>query len=105
MKVNNNSDIHSFDEILDAKYGAPGTKEREEFDREAYMFCIGQMIHDARKKEGMTQSQLAEKVGATKSYISRIEKGLIEPGVALFFRIMEALGLRVDFVRPLAWSV
>ena len=25
MQTNSNPDVHSFDEILDAKYGAPGT--------------------------------------------------------------------------------
>lgn len=49
----------------------------------------------------MTQSDLAKKVGTDKTYISRIEKGVIEPGVGMFFRIAEALGLRVDIVRPL----
>ena len=31
-------------------------------------------------------------VGTNKSYISRIEKGSLEPGVGLFFRIIDALG-------------
>lgn len=49
----------------------------------------------------MTQSDLARKVGTDKTYISRIEKGLVEPGVGLFFRIIDALGLKIDIVRPL----
>lgn len=49
----------------------------------------------------MTQSDLAKKVGTDKTYISRIEKGAIEPGVGLFFRIMDALGLKVEIARPL----
>ena len=54
----------------------------------------------ARKQEHVTQETLAERVGTNKSYISRIEKGLVEPGAGLFLRIMGALGLRVDIVRP-----
>lgn len=96
-----NNDIGSFDEILDAKYGKIGTAERDEFHKEAYSYCVGQIIHDARKQEKMTQSDLARKVGTDKTYISRIEKGAIEPGVGLFFRIMDALGLKVDIVRPI----
>ena len=61
----------------------------------------GQIILDARKQERMTQSDLAKKVGTDKTYISRIEKGAIEPGVGLFFRIMDALGLKVEIARPL----
>ena len=52
----------------------------------------------------MTQSELAKKVGTDKTYISRIERSAIDPGVGMFFRIIEALGLRVDIVRPLICS-
>ena len=49
----------------------------------------------------MTQSELAEKVGTNKTYISRIENGVIEPGVGLFFRIIDALGLKIEIVKPI----
>ena len=95
-----NNQIGSFDEILDAKYGKIGSNQREDFHKEAYAYCVGEMIKDARKQEHVTQEALAERVGTNKSYISRIEKGLVEPGAGLFLRIMGALGLRVDIVRP-----
>ena len=95
------SNIGSFDAILDEKYGKVGTPERDAFHREAYAYCVGQIILGARKQERMTQSDLAKKVGTDKTYISRIEKGAIEPGVGLFFRIMDALGLKVEIARPL----
>lgn len=85
---------------MDAKFGKVGSPEREEFRKEAYSYCVGQIIYDARKQEKMTQAQLAEKVGTNKSYISRIEKGSIEPGVSIFFRIIDALGLKIDIVKP-----
>ena len=89
------------DAILDRDYGKVGTPEREQFRKEAYAYCVGQVILDARKQEHMTQSELAKKVGTDKTYISRIEKGVIEPGVGMFFRIIDALGLKVDIVRPI----
>lgn len=95
-------EIGSFDSILDEKYGKAGTPEREEFNREAYAYCMGQMVMEARKHENMSQSELAEKVGTNKTYISRIERGVIEPGIGLFCRIADALGLRVELVRPLS---
>lgn len=49
----------------------------------------------------MTQSELAKRVGTNKSYISKIENGLIEPGVGLFLRIINALGLKFDIVKPM----
>lgn len=45
--------------------------------------------------------KLYGKVGTNKSYISRIEKGALEPGVGLFFRIIDALGLKVEIVKPM----
>jgi len=89
------------DAVLDELYGKAGTPEREEFRREAYAYCVGQIICEARKKEKVTQSELAKKVGTNKSYISKIENGLIEPGVGLFLRIIDALGLRLDIVKPI----
>lgn len=98
MKTSN--DVGSFDAILDEKYGQIGTPQREEFHREAYAYCMGQMVMEARRQEKMSQSELAEKVGTNKTYISRIERGVIEPGIGLFCRIVDALGLRVELVRP-----
>ena len=99
MKANPN--INSMDDVLDNLYGAVGTPERENFRKEAYAYCVGQLIHDTRKQEKMTQETLAKKVGADKSYISKIEKGVIEPGASMFYRIIEALGMRIEIVKPL----
>ena len=55
-----NENLTSIDAIMDAEFGKPGTPEREEFRKEAYAYCMGQIICDARKKEKMTQSELAE---------------------------------------------
>ena len=96
-----NPDVGSMDAVLDKLYGKVGTPEREEVRTEAYSYCVGQLISDARKQERMTQAELAEKVGTNKSYISRIEKGAIEPGVGLFFRIIDALGLKMEIVKPM----
>ena len=84
---------------MDSLYGKAGTPERERFRREAYAYCMGQMIHDARKSEKITQAELANRVGAEKSYISKIENGIIEPGTGTFYRIINALGFRVDIVK------
>lgn len=59
----NKNDIGDFDKVLDSLYGAPGSPERDEFRREAYSYCVGSIIHDARKREKMTQQELADRVG------------------------------------------
>lgn len=93
-------DLYSVDEWIDNEYGKPGTPEREELRKEAYAYCVGQIISDARKQEKVTQSELARMVGTNKSYISKIEHGIVEPGVGMFMRIIDALGLRLDIVKP-----
>ena len=90
-----NDNIHSFDSVLNSLYGEPGSPQRDEFRREAYSYCVGQIIHEARKQEGMTQTQLAELVGTKKSYISRIENGNVEPSAGLFLHIINSLGMNI----------
>jgi len=85
---------------MDAKYGKVGTPKRETFRREAYAWYMSQILHDARKKEKITQQELASRIGLNKSYISKIENGSIEPGVGTFYRMIDALGLRVEIVKP-----
>lgn len=96
MQTKNN--IGDFDVVLNSLYGEPGSKEREQFRREAYAYCAGTIIRDARKSEKMTQQELADKVGTKKSYISRIETGSVEPSAGLFLCILDALGLSI--MRP-----
>lgn len=97
----NNHQIVDYDVVLDAKFGKEGSPERAKAEDDAYAFYTSQILLDARKEVKMTQSELAKKVGTNKSYISKIENGLIEPGAGLFFRIIDALGLRVDIVKPI----
>jgi DNA-binding XRE family transcriptional regulator len=95
-----NNDLYNVSAEMDRLFGAPGTPEREQFRREAYAYCMGQIIHDARKNEKVTQAELAQRIGTDKAYISKVEKGIVEPGVGTFYRIIDALGLRVEIVKP-----
>ncbi|MBQ0077063.1 MAG: hypothetical protein KBS55_00290 [Bacteroidales bacterium] len=37
--------------------------------------------------------------------MSRIEKGQIEPGASTFLRIIDALGLRFEIVKPMTYAL
>lgn len=93
-----NKNIYDYDAYLDEQYGREGSPEREAFRTEARNYMLGVMLRDERKKQHMTQAQLAEKVGTNKTYISRIEKGLIEPGFNLVVRMLSAMGRRIEIV-------
>lgn len=98
----NDHQIRNYDLVLDSKFGKQGSVERENALDEARAFYTGQILHDARKEVKMTQSQLAEKVNVTKSYISRVENGGVIPSVSMFYRIIDALGMRIELVRTVA---
>ncbi len=97
MKTNN--DIQSYDAVLDAEYGAPGTKKRAKAEEAAFAYYSGILLKEARKEAKMTQSELAAKLGKDAAYISRIENDEITPSVGAFFRIANALGYSVELVR------
>ena len=91
MKTNKN--ITSFDSHLDENYGKKGTKKRDKFQEEFETFKIGILIQEARKRQHLTQQELAEKVGTTKNYISRIENNASDIRLSTLIRIIrEGLG-------------
>ncbi|MDR0437466.1 MAG: helix-turn-helix domain-containing protein [Bacteroidales bacterium] len=93
MKTSNK--ITDYSAVLASTYGEHGTPERAKFDEEAYAFYTSQVLLDARKNARLTQAELAKRIGADKTYISRIEKGVMIPSVATFYRVVNALGLSV----------
>ena len=97
----NDYKTRNYSNVLAEKYGAHGTPERAKFDEEAYAFYTGQVILDARRAEKMTQTALAEKLGVDKSYISKIENGVVNPSVGFFYRIINALGLNVEITKTI----
>ncbi len=101
MNINDNK-IKNYSEVLDKKYGLDGTSQRAEFEQNAYDFYSGLVLHQARKEAKITQSELAHRTGTTKSYISRIENGAISPSVGVFYRLIAALGMRIEIVKPIA---
>ncbi len=66
MKTKNNN-IKILDEFKSNHYGEIGTEKRDELDAGFKNFKIGVIIHDARLQKGLTQEELADNVGTTKS--------------------------------------
>jgi ribosome-binding protein aMBF1 (putative translation factor) len=84
--------IMTLDQFKDKHYGKLGTKKRDELEAGYENFKIGALIHDARLEKGLTQEELAEKVGTTKSYISKIENNIKEVRISTLQKIV-GLGL------------
>ena len=88
MRKNENINLTSWDDHLDNKYGKAGTTTREKYEEEFEAFKIGVLLQEARKKRNMTQQELAEKVGTTKNYISRIENNASDIRLSTLMRII-----------------
>lgn len=56
---------------------------------------LGERIRAAREAKGMTQEQLAYKIGKDQPSINRVEKGKINPSYLYLLEIAE--GLEIDF--------
>ena len=60
----------------------------------------GNLIKELRSEKELTQKELAERIGADKGYISRVERGKTVPSVAMLYKIAAAMGLCVE-LRPI----
>ncbi|TXE14637.1 helix-turn-helix domain-containing protein [Algoriphagus aquimarinus] len=86
--------IKTFSSHLDKR----GSKDRTEFEIKAKAFAIGELIKEERKLADMTQEQLADKIGAKKSFISRIENGKSDIQLSTLYRLLEyGLGKKISF--------
>ena len=93
-------DIYDVSAMLDEVLGKEGSPERERNRERAWEEYNAQILLDARKNAHLTQSELAQRIGANKSYISKVERGLIVPSVATIYKIAAAMGLTIE-LRPI----
>ena len=57
---------------------------------------IGKFIADCRKEKGLTQLQLAEKLGITDKAISKWERGIAMPDTSIMLELCDILGISVN---------
>jgi transcriptional regulator with XRE-family HTH domain len=58
--------------------------------------AVGERIGELRRLKGLSQRQLARLAGVDNGYLSRIERGLREPGDSILNSLASALGCTVD---------
>lgn len=69
---------------------------RKAYEELADEFAYLDEVLKARASSGLTQAQLAERIGTTQSAIARLESGAGKPSVATLQRYADALGYRVE---------
>ncbi len=59
---------------------------------------IGEKIKELRKRNGLTQQELADRCELSKGFISQVERELTSPSIATLIDILECLGTNIkDF--------
>lgn len=101
MTTKKKNELYDVSADLDTIFGAPGTESRKKAEDIAWQEYNAQILLDARKNAGLTQEALAERIGASKGYISRLERGITVPTIATFYRIISAMGLTIE-LKPIS---
>jgi len=88
---------NTINEHFDQKYGKAGTKSRTNFEQNAELYLIAELIRDKRKEAKMTQQDLADKLNVNRTYISKLERTVGDVRVSTLRRIVEVgLGGTLD---------
>lgn len=69
-------------------------KVKAEYDRQSPEFALIRSLIEARAKAGLSQDELAERMGTTQSTIARLESGKRLPSMRTLYRYAEATGTR-----------
>lgn len=89
-------DLTPIDELITEDFGTVGTSERDQFEMECDAFVIGEQLKGERIKAGLTQEQLADKVGTKKSFISRVERGHADIQLSTLVKLFRGLGRHIS---------
>ena len=81
--------LTNIETLIDKSFGKVGTLERDALEERAELFVFTEMLKEARKEANLTQEALAIKIGAKRSYISRIENGKTDIQLTTLIRIVE----------------
>ncbi len=69
---------------------------RKKYDELSAEFAIAEAVIAKRIEQGMSQSELATKVGTKQSAISRLESGNYNPSIKLLEKVATALNLKLS---------
>jgi ribosome-binding protein aMBF1 (putative translation factor) len=81
--------LGTLDDLKQEFFGPKGTKERDELEEGYSNFKIGALLQEERLKHGLTMQELADKVGTSKSYISKIENSVMEARLSTLEKIVK----------------
>ena len=89
------TNLFPIEDLIAEDFGAVGTPERQQFDMECDAFIIGEQLKEERQRAGLSQEQLALRIGTKKSFISRVENGRADIQLSTLVRLFQGLGRQV----------
>lgn len=89
----NSKDRKHLDFDVFLKESLKNPKIKAEYDRQQPEYAVINAIIDARVKKGITQEQLAKKLGTKQSAIARLESGRANPSILFLKKLANALNL------------
>ena len=92
----NNKNLTPIEDLIAEDFGQIGTEERNQFEMECDAFIIGEQLKQERRRAGLTQEQLANRIGTRKSFISRVEKGHADIQLSTLVKLFHGLNRRIS---------
>lgn len=93
MKRRNLTPIEDF---ISEDFGEHGTPSRDKFEMDCDAFILGEQLKAERQKAGLTQQQLADRIGTKKSYISRVENGHTDIQLSTLYKLFQGVGRKIS---------
>ncbi len=69
---------------------------KKEYDRLQPRYALVSQLIEARIKKGLSQKELAEKIGTKQSAIARLESGNINPSIEFLQKVVTAMGRKLN---------
>ena len=92
-------DLPTSEELIKEEHGERGSVSRDEFDAKSRAWYYAEILKHARKSAGITQKELAEKIGKKREYISLLERGETDMQLSTFIMISDAVGLKMRMTK------
>lgn len=93
LDMNKIAQLPTVNDDLDDRYGKEGTRSRDEFNAKSRAWYYAECIKNARIKAGLTQKDVAERIGKKREYVALIERGETDMQLSTFIMMSEAVGL------------
>ena len=84
------------EDLIAEDFGPIGSPQRDQFEMECDAFIIGEQLKEERLRAGLTQEQLADRIGTKKSFISRVEKGRADIQLSTLVKLFRGLGRQIS---------